>query len=386
MFAQRTVGTRNDGTRLRVALVHYWLTNMRGGERVLESLCRLFPQADIYTHVVNENVLSGELRKHQIYTTFIQKLPMAARFYKYYLPLMPFALEQLDLRGYDLVISIESGPAKGIVPHTDTFHLCYCCSPMRYLYDFYQDYIESANFFTRFIMKGVFHRLRQWDYVSAQHVDRIVADSSAVARRVKRWWRRDAAVIHPPVNIELFMRDADLSLLQQVPGSPVPGGYYLCFGELVDYKRIDLAVRVCSSTGRRLLVAGNGPCRKTLERMAGPEVCFIGRVSDELLPALFAGCRAFLFPGEEDFGIAPLEAAAAGAFVIAYGKGGILDSFQNGEGALFFDDQTEQSLCSALDRFEKLTAAERSPKPREALSMFSEKFFHEKILSSLNDD
>ena len=189
---------------LRVAIIHYWLTGMRGREKVVEALCRIFPQADIYTHVVRPEALSETITSHPIHTTFIQKLPGSVRHYQKYLPLMPLALEQLDLRGSDLVISSESGPAKGVITRADTPHICYCHSPMRYLWDFYQDYLESAGAVTRLLMRPLFHRLRLWDYASAQRVDHVIANSRTVARRVKRWWGKEAAVIHPPVDISRF--------------------------------------------------------------------------------------------------------------------------------------------------------------------------------------
>lgn len=189
---------------MRVALVHYWLVGMRGGEKVLEALCRLYPQADIYTHCVDRARLSPLLREKTIRTTFIQRLPGSVRHYKFYLPLMPLALEQLDLRGYDLIISSESGPAKGVLCRADTPHICYCHTPMRYLWDFYQDYLKEAGLATRFFMRPCFHYLRLWDAASAARPDRILANSRAVARRVARWWGREAHVVHPPAAVERF--------------------------------------------------------------------------------------------------------------------------------------------------------------------------------------
>lgn len=240
---------------LRVAVIHYWLTGMRGGEKVVEALCRIFPQADIYTHVVRPEALSETITSHPIHTTFIQKLPGSVRHYQKYLPLMPLALEQLDLRGYDLVISSESGPAKGVITRADTPHICYCHSPMRYLWDFYQDYLESAGAVTRLLMRPLFHRLRLWDYASAQRVDHVIANSRTVARRVKRWWGKEAAVIHPPVDISRFS-SPHMAGLQNVPGTPEPGSYYLCLSELVSYKRVDLAVEACTVPGGGLSLRG----------------------------------------------------------------------------------------------------------------------------------
>lgn len=366
-------------SKLRVAIVHYWLTGMRGGERVVESLCRIFPQADIYTHVVRREALSETILSHPIHTTFIQKFPGSVSHYQYYLPLMPLALEQLDLRNYDLVISSESGPAKGVITRADSSHICYCHSPMRYLWDFYQDYLESTGPLTRLFMRPFFHRLRLWDFASAQRIDHVIANSRAVQQRIRRWWGKDATVIHPPVDVRTFSTP-DISLLKTLPGQPEAGSYYLCLGQLVSYKRVDLAVRACTATGRQLIVSGDGPERKRLEKMAGPTVSFIGSAPYAALPALYAGCRAFLFPGEEDFGITPLEAAAAGRPVIAYGRGGVLDSVREGDTGLFFGRQNVDSLIETMDRFEAMDAScwpvERL---REHATHFSEELFRERI-------
>ncbi len=354
---------------MRVALVHYWLVNMRGGERVLESLCRLFPQADIYTHVLVPEALSPTLLRHCIRTTFINRLPGSARHYQKYLPLMPLALEQLDLRGYDLIISSESGPAKGIVARADTPHLCYCHTPMRYLWDFYQDYLESAGRLTRTAMRLVFHRLRQWDVISAGRPHRIVANSHAVARRIARWWGREASVVHPPVNVSRFAATSNAD-------SPQPDAPYLYVGQLVRYKRADIAVQACSQSGRPLLVVGDGEERQRLERMAGPGVRFLGRVEHGELPDLYRRCRALLFPGEEDFGIVPVEAQAAGKPVIAYGRGGALETVRHGETGLFFDCQSALALNAALDRFEHMPPPDATRIAAHAATFCEERFLN----------
>ena len=331
---------------MRVALVHYWLVNRRGGEKVLESLCRMYPEADIFTHVLHPDCLSPTLRAHTIRTTFINRLPGAARHYQKYLPLMPLALEQLDLRAYDLVISSESGPAKGVITRADAAHVCYCHSPMRYLWDFYQDYLENAGPLTRLAMRPTFSRLRLWDAASAGRVDRVVANSRTVARRVARWWRREAAVVHPPVEAERYAA-AGMGAASERSGAP-----YLCLGQLVGYKRADLAVRACSLTGRRLVVAGEGEELEKLRRLAGPGVTFVGRVDDAEAARLYATSRALIFPGEEDFGMVPVEAQAAGCPVIAYGRGGALETVRDGETGLFFEEQSVEALTRALDGFE----------------------------------
>ena len=327
---------------MRVALVHYWLVSMRGGEKVLESLCRMFPEADIYTHVCKPEILSPTLRKHSIKTSFIQKLPFSASMYQKYLPLMPLALEQLDLRGYDLVISSESGPAKGVLTHTDTPHICYCHTPMRYLWDFYQDYLEEAGTATRLLMRPLFHRLRMWDALSANRVDHFAANSHTVARRIARHYRREAGVIHPPVEVERFTPE----------NFKEPEDYYLCLGQLNGYKRMDIAVEACTRLHKKLLVVGEGPEETRLKAMAGPTVSFAGRLDGKAMALHMQRCKALIFPGEEDFGIVPVETMAAGRPVIAYGKGGATETVLEGKTGLFFAEQNAAALAAILEQFE----------------------------------
>ena len=326
----------------RVALIHYWLVNMRGGERVLEALCRMFPQADIFTHVVDRQALSPLLRERNIHTTFIQKLPGSVRHYQKFLPLMPLALEQLDLGGYDLVISSESGPAKGVLTRADCPHLCYCHSPMRYLWDFYPHYLAAASAPMRLAMRPLFSRLRQWDVLSANRVDHFVANSATVARRIRKHWRREAAVVHPPVDVH------------SIPlGAEAREEYYLCLGQLVDYKMVHLAVEACTRLGKKLVVVGEGECRKKLEALAGPTVVFAGRAGQAQVVEQYTRCRALLFPGEEDFGLVPVEAMAAGTPVLAYGRGGATETVVDGATGLFFHEQHVDSLCAAIQEFER---------------------------------
>lgn len=326
---------------MRVALIHYWLVNMRGGEKVLEALAELFPQADIYTHVCDPANLSPALARRNIRTTFIGRLPLARRLYQRYLPLMPMALEQIDLRGYDLVISSESGPAKGVITDPGTLHVCYCHTPMRYLWNMYHDYRRSAGPLTRLLMGPTLHRMRQWDLASAHRVDHFIANSTTVARRIRKYYGREAEVIHPPVAVEDF-----------TPAQENPDDFYLCCGQLVPYKRIDLAVEAFNRMGKRLVVIGEGPELRRLRRIAGPTVEFLGRQPFEVIRDHYARCRAFVFPGEEDFGITPVEAMASGRPVIAYDRGGVRDSVLEGQTGLFFDEQTPEALIDAVQRFE----------------------------------
>lgn len=324
---------------MRAAIVHYWLLNRRGGEKVLDGLCRLLPDADIFTLFCDPAALSPEVRRHRIVTSFLNPL---RRRHRSLLPLMPMALESFDLRGYDLVVSSESGPAKGVLTPSSTRHICYCHTPMRYLWDLYPAY---RNEFTRSrvkraIMTPLANYLRLWDYASAARVDRFVANSENVRRRIWKTYRRPADVIHPPVDVESFYwKPAE--------------DYFLIVSELVAYKRIDIAVRLFSRTGRRLRIAGSGPEMKALRAIAAPNVEFLGRVSDSDLRELMARCRAFLLPGEEDFGITPVEALASGKPVIALGRGGALETVPP-FGGVFFDEPSEEQLAQALSELEAL--------------------------------
>lgn len=324
----------------RVAIVHYWLLGMRGGERVLEALLDLFPQAVIITHAVNKSVVSEKILRHEIRETFISRLPGARRNCQKYLPLMPLALELIDLQEFDLVISSESGPAKGVVPRPDALHVCYCHSPMRYIWDHYHIYNQSAGLLTRACMPIIAHHLRIWDSSSSLRVDKFIANSNFVRKRIQKYYRRDAAVIYPPIPTDEFSFADAVS------------DYYLLAGELTQYKRPDLAVDAFTKSGRKLIVVGEGGVRKQLETRAGPSIEFVGRVPFATLKDLFAGCRALVFPGEEDFGMIPVEVMASGKPVIAYGGGGALDTVVDGITGLTFSEQGEESLNHAVDRFE----------------------------------
>ena len=358
---------------MRVAIVHYWLVTMRGGEKVLEALLDLFPQADIFTHVYVPGAVSPGIRARKVSTSFIQKLPFAAGGYQKYLPLMPLALEQFDLRGYDLVISSESGPAKGVLTGADTLHICYCHTPMRYLWDFYQEYLERSGPLTRLALRLFGHRLRLWDALSAQRVDYFAANSHNVARRIAKHYRRDSTVIHPPVDVSAFAPAGG--------AYPEPEDYYLYVGQLTGYKRADLAVQACTRANRRLIVVGEGEERQKLARMAGPTVSFEGRLDGQALCARLQSCRALLFPGEEDFGIVPLEALAAGRPVIAYGRGGALETVSHGKTGLLFEEQSVPALCDAMDIFESGQYAFESA----ALTREAERFSRQRFCREFQD-
>jgi glycosyltransferase involved in cell wall biosynthesis len=323
----------------RVALVHYWLAGMRGGERVLETLCELYPDADIFTLVADPEKLSPTIRRHRITTSFLQNLG-GRRHYQKLLPLMPFALESFDLTDYDLVISSESGPAKGIIPRPDAVHVCYCHSPMRYLWDLYPQYRAGAGAIARAAMSMTAPLLRAWDVSTAARVDHFIANSAYVARRIDKFYRRSADVIHPPVDADRFSIAAS------------PGDYYLCAGQITPYKRIDLAVDAFTQNGKPLVVIGEG-ASAALRRRAGPNITFLGAVDDATMAHHFAHCRALVFPGIEDFGIVPLEVMASGRPVIALARGGATETVVDGTTGILFEEQTVEALNAAVEEMER---------------------------------
>jgi glycosyltransferase involved in cell wall biosynthesis len=329
---------------MKVAIIHYWLVGMRGGEKVIEALCEMYPQADIFTHVYVPEMISDRIRQHRVIPTFINSLPRAAKMYKTYLPLMPLALEQLDLRGYDLVISSESGPAKGIIPPSDALHVCYCHTPMRYIWNMYHDYRSSAGRVARLMMPSLSHYLRMWDVTSAARVDSFVANSATVAKRIQRYYGAESVVIHPPVDTDAFSI-ADSSELKD---------YYLMAGELVAYKRPDLAVRAFNEMKLKLVVIGGGDMLDEVRSLAGPTVTVLGSQPFDILKQHYAQCRALIFPGEEDFGMVPVEAMASGRPVVAFGQGGATETVAPGVSGVFFADQTVDAISSAVKSLDSI--------------------------------
>ena len=307
---------------------------------MLEALCDLYPEADIYTHVYDEKKISDKIKKHNVLTTFINRLPFAKKLYPYYLPLMPIALEQIDLSDYDLIISSESGPSKGVVTPPDSVHICYCHSPMRYVWDMYHEYIRNSSFFVRLVMRPFIHYLRMWDALAASRVDAYIANSEFVASRVQKYYRRSATVINPPVSMDKFYISDEVK------------SYYLYVGQLVPYKMAALAVHAFNSSGKRLVIIGDGPMYNELKRLAGSNIELLGWQSDEKLSWYYANCRALIFPGIEDFGIVPLETMASGRPVIAFNKGGATETVIEGQTGMFFDAQSSEVLNECIERFE----------------------------------
>lgn len=355
---------------MKVAIVHYWLVTMRGGEKVLEELCKLFPQADIFTNVFDESKISDTIKSHKIYTTKINKWPMAKKMYQKYMPFMPKALMDLDLTGYDLVISSESGPAKGVVPSPNAFHLCYCHTPMRYLWDMYHEYFRKSNPIVKFFMKSMIPSLRLWDVMSSNLVDCFVANSHYVQARIKRYYNRDAKVIFPPCDIEKYINN---------PRNPKD--FYLFFGQLVGYKRADLAIEACIKSGRKLVVIGDGKSKEAQKYANTGLITFTGRVSDEEVAKYLSEAKALIFPGIEDFGIIPVEANAAGCPVLAYKEGGAIDSIKENETGLFFTEQTSESIIECIKSFEKI---ESSFTNRDVFTNHVKQFSKEEFITQIS--
>jgi len=327
---------------MRAAIVHYWLLNMRGGEKVVEALCNLLPDADIFTLFYDPDRVSSVIRSHRVQASFLQPF---RKHYRSLLPLMPMALESFDLRGYDLVVSSESGPAKGVILPSTTRHVCYCHTPMRYLWDLYPAYRNEwvHSRLKRALMTPMANYLRLWDHATAARVDDFIANSANVRGRIWKTYRRESIVVHPPVAVESFYWKPSQD-------------YYLIVSELVAYKRLDTALRAFAKNGRKLRIVGDGPEYRALRRMATGNVEFCGRASEADLRELYARCRAFLMPGEEDFGITPVEALASGKPVIALGRGGAIETVPIAEplGGLLYGDATAEALCEAIESWERL--------------------------------
>lgn len=354
-------------TRLRVALCHYWFNGYGGGERVVEAIAEVFPQAHFFSLLAGEGHALPAVRG-RLTTSFVDRIPGAARWHRHFLPLYPFALEQFDFSDFDLVISSESGPAKGVITSPQTCHICYCHSPMRYIWDMYHQSRKSMNPVTRAIFSATAHYMRLWDFSTAARVDYFVANSRFIAARIRKCYRRESTVIHPPVNVSHGYVAADTD------------DYYLVVSRFVPYKRVEVAIEACNRLRRRLRVGGDGPEYKALRDLAGPTVEFLGRLDESALHEIYARCRALLFPGEEDFGIVPVEAQSHGRPVIAYGRGGALETViadlsgsddPASSTGVFFPDPNVDSLCDAIQRFERLESRFRPEFIRNSVERFS---------------
>jgi glycosyltransferase involved in cell wall biosynthesis len=331
---------------MEVALVHDWLNQMGGAEAVLENLVQLFPRAPIYTSIYWRDEMPPAYMGWDIRPLWLNHAPGIYEHHQHYFPLYPAAWSSLNLARYDVVLSNKSGFCHGV--HTRrrkklALHICYCLAPTRYVWTF-DDYArsEGVSASVRLALTPLVAALRRWDYQAAQHVDHFIAISSEIQRRIKRYYQRESDVIYPPVDIRRFAPQRQ------------PGDYYLIVSRLIPYKRIDLAIEVFNRLGLPLVIAGAGRDAARLEKLARPNVQFLGRVPDADLPDLMARCKAFIFPGREDFGITPVEAQASGRPVIAYGAGGVLDTVVDGETGVLFEEQTAASFGAAVKRFDTL--------------------------------
>jgi glycosyltransferase involved in cell wall biosynthesis len=328
----------------RVALVHDFLLDLRGAERVFAAMCDAWPQADVFTAVYNEKGTEGRFAARAPRTSFLQRVRPTSRTFRPLLPLYPHAIESLDLRGYDTVISSSSAWAHGVLVDPGAVHVCYCHNPFRYAWTEREATLHARNPLTRPALRLLLNRWRQWDWIAAQRVDRYVANSRLTAARVRRYFGRDATVLYPPVETARF-RDARARV----------SGHYVVLAELMAHKRIDVAVRAFNALRRPLLVVGDGPELRRLRRLAGPTVSFAGRVNDERVAQLLAGARALVVTATEEFGIAAVEALAAGRPVIALGEGGVRESVEEGVTGTFFEPGEPGALADAVRAFDRLS-------------------------------
>lgn len=325
---------------MRVALVHDYLNQYGGAERVLEAFCEIWPEAPIFTLIYDERRTGGAFADRKIKTSFLQKAPFVKAHHRPFLMLMPLAIEQFDLSRYDLVISDSASFAKGVITRPKTLHICYCHTPTRYVWDDSHRYIEEFNYpaVVKKIIPPFLNYLRLWDEAASSRPDRYITNSHFVALRIKKYYQREAQVINPPVKTSFFYIGQ-------------PQDYFLMVARFLPYKKIDLAIRAFNKLGWPLKIIGDGPDKKRLQVIANPNIEFVGLVSDTGLKDYYAHCRAFIFPQEEDFGISAVEAMAAGRPVIAYRSGGALEIIKENETGFFFDEQTVDSIVSALKRF-----------------------------------
>jgi glycosyltransferase involved in cell wall biosynthesis len=347
---------------MRVAVVHHWFVTRGGGERVAECIAALFPTAEIFTLVASEAGLPETLRGRAIHTSFLQRVPLAKTHHRHFLPLYPAATEGMDLRGFDLVLSSDSGPVKGVRLSPGATHICYCHSPMRYLWDGYEAYRAGMGGVTRMAFEATAPRVRRWDAQAAQRVSYFLANSQYVADRIRRCYGREAEVLPPPIDLH---RAAAVAAER-------PGEHYLCAGRLVGYKRTEILIAACRRLGRRLRIAGAGPEEARLRGLAegDPRIEFLGELSNEALWGEYARARALLFAADEDFGMVPLEAEACGRPVIAYGAGGSLETVRGawsvGEmdaqtTGTYFAEQSAAAVAEAIERWERTMEARFDP-------------------------
>ena len=327
---------------MKVALVHDYLVQYGGAERVLECFAEIFPEAPIYTLIYDKELMHGIFEKKDVRTSFLQKIPFSGKRHRLLPEFMPMAIEQFDFRDFDLVLSDSSSYAKGVITGPETLHLCYMHTPMRYAWDDCQRYTSEFNFpgMIKKLVPIFMNYIRVWDRLSAERPDKIIANSNFVAKRIKKYYKKEAIVIHPPVDTNNFFV------------SEKREDYYLMVGRLLAYKRYDIAIQAFNKLGLPLKIIGRGPEMKKLKKMAGPNIEFLGRVSDDELARYYSRSRAFVFPQEEDFGIVAIEAMASGVPVIAYRGGDIPEHMEEGKMGEFFEEQTANAIVEVLRKFD----------------------------------
>lgn len=357
---------------MKTAIIHDWLTGVRGGEKVLEVICELFPGAPLHTLFCRPDRAGPLIGTREVKTSFLQHMPLAGKFYRHYLPLFPIAVEQFDLREYDLVISSSHCAAKGVVSPSTSCHVCYCHTPLRYAWDMYREYFGfGMTPFKKAAVYPALHYLRLWDESSSRRVDYFIANSRFVAQRIRKFYGRGSEVIYPPVDTDFFR-----------PGEPRKD-YFLLVSALVPYKRVDVAVNAFTKSGLPLKIAGSGPLRRELERKAGKSVEFLGEVTTEELRELYARSRGFVYTAVEDFGIAPVEAQAAGTPVIGLARGGLLETVIEGETGVFYECQDPDSLLGAVERFSKIRFSDE--RIRQNAARFDRKVFKSGIENFISE-
>jgi len=365
---------------VRVAVVHHWFVSQGGGERVAEVLAQMYPAADLFALVANPEWVPQSLRHRLLQTSFLDRVPFASCIYRQLLPLYPMAVEQIDLSGYDLVLTSDSGPMKGTIVSPSAVHICYCHSPMRYLWDQFHEYRKSMGHTSRTVFSLSAHYVRSWDQRAAQRVTHFVANSCYVASRIRQYYGRESVVIYPPV-------DTASGYITNSPGDA-----YLTVGRLVSYKRTDLLIQACNVLGRELRIIGTGPEEARLRSQAGKTIKFLGNVDEATLWEEYAHCRAFLFAAEEDFGMAVVEAQSCGRPVIAFGKGGALETISNMDstapcsqdtGVLFYA-QTTRAIAEAILRFEASEYCFQPHNIRERANRFSVETFRHGFQNLVN--
>lgn len=357
---------------MKVAIVHEWFVEFAGSERVVEQLLKLYPEADLFSVI---DFMPEHLRKHMLNkrptTSFIQKLPFARKHYRNYLALMPLAIEQLDVSKYDLVISSSHAVAKGIITHAGQQHICYCHSPIRYAWDLYHQYLRESGLnkgLKGFVAKTMLHYMRMWDYTTANRPDHFIANSAYIARRIRKVYNRDAAVIYPPVDVESFSLGTEKE------------DFYLTASRLVPYKKVDLIVETFSQLpNKKLIVIGDGPDFNKIKARATSNIIMLGYQSFEVLKDHMQRAKAFIFAAEEDFGIIPVEAQACGTPVIAFGKGGACETVLKGSTGILYQQQSIPSLLEAIRNFELIEANLDPLHIRENAERFSEETFKKKM-------